>query len=79
MIKIMEERIRLSEHFTYRKLFKFVMPSIIMMVFVSVYGIVDGFFVSENVEVKYADVVDTQFAYSDHNPVEMTFVLKGEA
>lgn len=46
MIKIMEERIRLSEHFTYRKLFKFVLPSIIMMVFVSVYGIVDGFFVS---------------------------------
>ena len=42
----MEERIRLSEHFTYKKLFKFVMPSIFMMVFISVYGIIDGFFVA---------------------------------
>ncbi len=42
----MKERIRLSEHFTYRKLFRFVLPSVVMMVFVSVYGIVDGFFVS---------------------------------
>ena len=41
-----EERIRLSEHFTYKKLFKFVLPSIYMMVFISVYGIVDGFFVA---------------------------------
>ena len=42
----MEERIRLSEHFTYTKLFKFVMPSIVMMVFISVYGIIDGVFVA---------------------------------
>lgn len=40
------ERISLSEHFTYKKLIKFVIPSVAMMVFVSVYGIVDGFFVS---------------------------------
>lgn len=40
------ERIHLSEHFTYKKLIKFVMPSVAMMVLVSVYGIVDGFFVS---------------------------------
>ena len=40
------ERIHLSEHFTYKKLFKFVLPSIVMMVFISIYGIVDGFFVS---------------------------------
>ena len=39
-------RIKLSDHFTYKRLFRFVLPSIIMMVFVSVYGIVDGFFVS---------------------------------
>ena len=39
-------RIKLSEHFNYGKLFRFVLPSIIMMVFVSIYGIVDGFFVS---------------------------------
>lgn len=37
---------------------------------------VDGFMVSANVEVKYCDVIDTGFAYSDHNPVEMTFILK---
>lgn len=42
-------RIKLSEHFTYGRLFRFVLPSIIMMVFVSVYGIVDGFFVSNYV------------------------------
>ena len=40
------ERIRLSEHFTYKKLIQFVLPSIAMMVFISIYGIVDGFFVS---------------------------------
>ena len=40
------ERIRLSEHFTYKKLIQFVIPSVAMMVFISIYGIVDGFFVS---------------------------------
>lgn len=39
-------RIKLSEHFTYNKLLRFVLPSIVMMLFVSVYTIVDGFFVS---------------------------------
>lgn len=39
-------RIQLSEHFNYRKLFMFVTPSIVMMVFVSVYSVVDGLFVS---------------------------------
>lgn len=38
--------IQLSDHFTYSKLFKFVLPSICMMVFTSIYGVVDGFFVS---------------------------------
>lgn len=38
--------IELSEHFTYRKLLKFTFPSIIMMVLASVYGVVDGFFIS---------------------------------
>lgn len=38
--------IQLSEHFTYRKLLRFTMPSIIMMVFSSIYGVVDGIFVS---------------------------------
>ena len=40
------ERIKLSEHFHYGKLLRFVAPSILMMVFMSIYSIVDGFFVS---------------------------------
>ncbi len=38
--------IRLSDHFSYRKLIKFTLPSIAMMIFTSIYGVVDGFFVS---------------------------------
>ena len=38
--------IQLSDHFTYRKLLRFVLPSIVMMVFTSIYGVVDGLFVS---------------------------------
>lgn len=39
-------RIQLSDHFTYHKLLRFTLPSIIMMIFTSIYGVVDGFFVS---------------------------------
>ena len=39
-------KIQLSDHFTYNRLFRFVMPSIIMMIFTSIYGVVDGLFVS---------------------------------
>ncbi len=39
-------KIQLSEHFTYGKLIKFTIPTIIMMIFTSIYGIVDGIFVS---------------------------------
>ncbi len=39
-------KIQLSDHFTLKKLFRFVLPSIVMMVFTSIYGVVDGFFVS---------------------------------
>ncbi|MDE7226206.1 MAG: MATE family efflux transporter, partial [Ruminococcus sp.] len=38
--------VQLSEHFTYKKLMKFTLPSVIMLVFTSIYGVVDGFFVS---------------------------------
>ena len=38
--------IELSEHFTYRKLLRFTFPSMVMMVLTSVYGVVDGFFIS---------------------------------
>ena len=39
-------RIQLSDHFTYGKLVRFTMPSIAMMIFTSIYSVVDGFFVS---------------------------------
>ena len=38
--------ISLSEHFSYRKLLRFTFPSIAMMIFTSIYGVVDGLFVS---------------------------------
>ena len=39
-------KIQLSEHFSYKKLLRFTLPSIIMMIFTSIYSVVDGFFVS---------------------------------
>ncbi|MBQ9162679.1 MAG: MATE family efflux transporter [Clostridia bacterium] len=41
--------IKLSDHFTYKKLLRFTLPSIAMMIFSSIYGVVDGFFVSNYV------------------------------
>ena len=38
--------IQISDHFTYGRLLRFTLPSIVMMVFTSIYGVVDGFFVS---------------------------------
>ncbi|MGN0789152.1 MAG: endonuclease, partial [Christensenellales bacterium] len=38
--------------------------------------VVDGFIVSDNIEVKWVRNIDTDFTYSDHNPVEMSFMLK---
>lgn len=38
--------IQLSDHFDFKRLFRFTIPSVIMMIFTSVYGVVDGFFVS---------------------------------
>ena len=39
-------RIQLSDHFTYSKLLRFTLPSIVMMIFTSIYSVVDGIFVS---------------------------------
>lgn len=39
-------KIQLSDHFSYRKLIRFTIPSIAMMIFTSIYSVVDGFFVS---------------------------------
>lgn len=38
--------IQLSEHFSYQKLIRFTIPTIVMMIFTSIYGVVDGIFVS---------------------------------
>lgn len=39
-------KIQLSDHFTYKRLLRFALPSVIMMIFTSIYGVVDGFFIS---------------------------------
>lgn len=50
-------KIQLSDHFDYPKLLRFTLPSIVMMVFTSVYGVVDGLFVSNFVgEASFAAV-----------------------
>lgn len=49
--------IQLSDHFTYKKILRFCLPSIIMMIFTSIYGVVDGLFVSNFVgKVPFAAV-----------------------
>ena len=42
----MAQTIQLSDHFSYSKLLRFTLPSMVMMVFTSIYGVVDGIFVS---------------------------------
>lgn len=42
-------RIKLSDHFTYKRLLRFVISPVLMMIFTSLYSIVDGFFVSNYV------------------------------
>ena len=46
VLKKEKRKIGLGEHFTYGKLLRFAMPSVIMMVFTSIYGVVDGLFIS---------------------------------
>ena len=44
------QKIQLSDHFTYKKLLRFAFPPIIMMIFTSIYGVVDGLFVSNCID-----------------------------
>lgn len=44
-----KQKIQLSDHFGYGRLIRFTIPSILMMIFTSIYGVVDGFFVSNYV------------------------------
>lgn len=41
-------QIKLSDHFTYAKLLRFTLPSIVMMIFTSLYSVVDGLLVSNS-------------------------------
>lgn len=45
----MKQQIQLSDHFNYSRLIRFTLPSICMMIFTSIYGMVDGFFISNYV------------------------------
>ena len=55
--------IQLSDHFDYKKLLKFTLPSIVMMVFISIYSVVDGFFVSNFVGKTEFTAVNFIFPY----------------
>lgn len=44
-------RIQLSDHFNYGKLLRFTLPTIVMMIFTSIYSVVDGFFISNFVGI----------------------------
>ena len=57
-------QIQLSDHFTYGKLLRFTLPSIIMMIFTSVYSVVDGLFVSNLVGENALSAVNIIFPVS---------------
>lgn len=63
--------IKLSDHFTYKRLIKFTLPSIFMMIFMSIYGLVDGLFVSNFVGKTAFTAVNFIF------PVIMIFTAAG--
>lgn len=47
MHAIASKRIRLSDHFTYKKLYSFILPTVLMMLFTSMYGVVDGLYLAK--------------------------------
>lgn len=59
--------IKLSDHFTYKKLLRFTLPSIVMMIFSSIYSVVDGLFVANLLGDLALSAVNIMF------PVEMIF------
>ena len=58
-----KKQIQLSDHFTYKRLLRFTVPSIIMMVFTSIYGVVDGIFISNFVGVDQFNAVNFIMPY----------------
>ena len=57
-------RIQLSDHFTYSKLLRFTLPSIVTMIFTSIYSVVDGLFVSNLVGELALSAVNIVFPVS---------------
>ena len=57
-------QVQLSDHFDYKKLIRFVLPSIVMMVFTSIYGVVDGFFISNFVGSDAFTAVNIVFPFA---------------
>ena len=53
-------QIRLSDHFTYRRLLRFTLPPIVMMIFTSIYGVVDGLFFCVNAFTREGDGIVVQ-------------------
>ena len=66
--------IQLSDHFNYRKLLRFTLPSVAMMIFTSIYSVVDGVFVSNFVgKTPFAAIKDIDIAFLPCNqPYTMT-------
>lgn len=56
--------IQLSDHFNYGKLLRFTLPSAIMMLFISVYSLVDGFFISNFVGITPFAAVNLIFPFT---------------
>lgn len=56
--------IQLSEHFGYKKLIRFALPSVIMMIFSSIYSVVDGFFVSNFVGITPFAAINLVFPFT---------------
>ncbi len=59
----MAQNIQLSDHFTYPKLIRFTLPSILMMIFTSIYSVVDGVFVSNFVGKTSFAAVNLMFPF----------------
>ncbi|MBQ8423067.1 MAG: hypothetical protein IJY36_02240 [Coprobacter sp.] len=59
----MKQEIHLSEHFTFRKLMQFTFPSIVMMVFTSIYGVVDGIWLAVTCTEVWALLVSVTFLF----------------
>ena len=66
-------KIQLSDHFTIGKLIRFSLPSIIMMIFTSIYGVVDGIFVSNFAGKESVELTEKQI--NQHTQIGYAFAF----